>query len=113
MLSNCGSIDWILVLKRSAEVSVNVVAVKSVNEPDVPCIKDPLNEPVMVLKEAVTPCTKEPLSDPVIEVVVILFVTANVVPSNVKFASALPFCVSTDVNTLLFDEFATVYNPAP
>jgi hypothetical protein len=102
-----------LVLKRSAEVSVNVVAVKSVNEPEVPCIKDPLNEPVMVLKEAVTPCTKEPLSDPVIEVVVILFVTANVVPSNVKFASALPLEASTDVSTRLSAELATVYRPDP
>ena len=92
---------------------MKVVAVKSVNEPDVPCIKDPLNEPVMVLKEAVTPCTKEPLSDPVIEVVVILFVTANVVPSNVKFASALPFCSSTEVITLLSEKLATVYRPDP
>ena len=46
MLSNWGSIDWILVLKRSAEVSVNVVAVKLVNEPEVPCINDPLKDPL-------------------------------------------------------------------
>jgi hypothetical protein len=41
------------------------------------------------------------------EVSFIVPATVNVEPSNVKFASALPFEASTDVNTLLSAELAT------
>ena len=46
ILSICVSKLCIFVLKRSAEVSVITVVVKSLNEPDVPCINEPLNDPL-------------------------------------------------------------------
>ena len=48
------------------------------------------------------------------DVAITLPVTFSVVPSNVKFPSALAaFDVPSDVNTLLSEAFDTVENPVP